>query len=126
MTVAIEVPEKHTFLTSFYEHNTHLAAMVTNWMFDTFNPSLTMTTAPSKRDVEDLLWKEVRMQRLRAGLSDDFIGPSAPEMRTGPDHYAKGYTAARGESFQGRHDANMMFIFDEALAVNETYWRTNP
>lgn len=103
---------------------TNLMAMLTNWHYDTFNPSLTITTAPSKRDVEDLLWKEVRMQRLRAGLSDDFIGPSAPEMRTAPDHYAKGFTAGKGESFQGRHDEHMMFAFDEAIGIDVTFWQT--
>lgn len=103
---------------------TFCAAWLTNWHFDTFNPGVTITTAPSKRDVEDLLWKEVRVQRERAGLPSHFIGPSAPEMRTGPGHYAKGYTANKNESFAGRHDERMFFLFDESSGVQEQYWRT--
>lgn len=103
---------------------TFTAAWLTNWWYDTRNPSATITTAPTKRDVEDLLWTEVRLQRQRAGLPDDFLGPSAPIMRTGEEHYAKGFTASTGESFQGRHRPHMFFIFDEAEGVTATYWKT--
>ncbi len=100
------------------------AAISTNWFYDSFNPSLVITTAPTKRDVCDLLWKEVRTQRDRAGLKSDFIGPGAPEMRSASDHYAKGYTAGKSVSFQGRHDARMLFIFDEAAGVAPSFWET--
>jgi hypothetical protein len=36
--------------------------------------------------MKDTVWSEVRMQRMRAGLRDYFIGPVAPEMRTSPEH----------------------------------------
>jgi hypothetical protein len=103
---------------------TFLASWIVNYWYDTYNPGVAITTAPTKRDVEDLLWKEVRLQRARVGLDDDFIGPSAPEMRSSPDHYAKGFTARKGESFQGRHDARMLFVFDEAIGVAANYWNT--
>lgn len=45
-------------------------------------------------------------------------------MRTSDDHYAKGYTARKGESFQGRHRERMLFVFDEAIGVESTYWNT--
>lgn len=103
---------------------TALSAMLTNWWYDSRDPSAVITTAPTKRDVVDLLWTEVRLQRLRAGLSMDFVGPSAPEMRTGEEHYAKGFTANTGESFQGRHRPHMFFVFDEAEGVDGTFWKT--
>lgn len=52
------------------------------------------------------------------------LGPSAPEMRTSWDHYAKGYTAGNDVSFQGRHDSRMVFIFDEAAGVAPGFWET--
>ncbi|WP_202974201.1 hypothetical protein [Fimbriiglobus ruber] len=105
---------------------TFLAAWLVNWWYDTRKPGVAITTAPTKRDVVDLLWTEVRLQRQRAKLPlpFDFIGPAAPEMRTGDDHYAKGYTASKGESFQGRHRARMLFVFDEAEGVSANYWQT--
>lgn len=71
----------------------------------------------------DLLWTEIRLQRQRAGLGADFIGPRAPEMRTSDEHYAKGYTARLGQSFQGRHRERMLFIFDEDEGVDPLYWQ---
>jgi hypothetical protein len=45
-------------------------------------------------------------------------------MRTSDDHYAKGFTAQRGESFQGRHPRNMLFVFDEAEGIEAAYFVT--
>jgi hypothetical protein len=45
-------------------------------------------------------------------------------MRSSHEHYAKGYTARKGESFQGRHDGKMLFVMDEAYGVDSTYWTT--
>jgi hypothetical protein len=62
------------------------------------------------------------VQRLRAGLPDSFIGPSAPEMRTGPDHWAKGLTAAKDASLTGRHLPRMLFVIEEACGVDPVFW----
>lgn len=103
---------------------TFCAALIVNWFYDTYDPGLTISTAPTQTAVEDLLWKEIRMQRLMAGLESDFIGPSAPEMKSSPDHYAKGLTANKPEGFVGRHDQNMLFVFDESSGIEPVYWRT--
>jgi hypothetical protein len=99
-------------------------AAMTNWFFDTFpTDSAVITTAPTSRDVRDLLWATIRQQRKRAGLGG-MVGNTAPEMRTSDDHFAKGFTAAVGESFQGRHYKHMMFGFDEAIGVAPVFWNT--
>lgn len=103
---------------------TCVAAGIVNWWYDTRDPGVAITTAPTERDVIDLLWTEVRLQRQRAGRPDTFIGPRAPEMRTGEEHYAKGYTANTGESFQGRHRPHMLFLFEEAEGIEAVYWKT--
>jgi len=106
---------------------TWLAAALTSWWFDTHpENSAVITTAPTARDVKDLLWMEVRRQRRGArvpGLDADFIGDKAPEMGDG-DRFAKGFTANTGESFQGRHFRHMLFIFDEAIGVDPIFWET--
>lgn len=98
------------------------ASTAINHWYDTIVPSVAITTAPTDRDVKDVLWKTVRTQRSRAGLSNDFIGPSAPEMRNAPDHYAKGFTSRGGDSFKGRHDRRMLFVFDEAIGIARDIW----
>ena len=103
---------------------TFIGAMLVNWWYDTRDPGIVITTAPTLRDVCDLMWAEVRLQRNAAGLSDDFTGDSAPHMSSGQDHWAKGYTARKGESFQGRHRPRMLFIFDEDEGIEPSYYRT--
>ncbi len=101
---------------------TFLAAAIVNWWYDTRDPGVVISTAPTERDVIDLLWTEIRLQRRRAELGD--LKPAAPEMRSSDNHWAKGYTARKGESFQGRHRERMLFVFDEAVGVDPVYWTT--
>ncbi len=103
---------------------TFLGACIINWWYDTRDPSAAISTAPTERDVEDLLWTEVRLQRERAGLPTHFIGDAAPHMRTGPNHYAKGFTARDGVSFQGRHRPRQAFLFDEGEGVKQPFYDT--
>lgn len=102
---------------------TFLFACLANWWYDTRPESVVITTAPTYENVVRLLWTEIRLQRHRAKLPMDFIGPSAPEMKTGPDHWAMGLTAAKGEHFQGRHRANMLFLFDEDEGLDQSYYQ---
>ena len=99
------------------------AAVAVCWWFDTFNPGVVITTAPTHRDVCHILWAEVRRLRQRAGLGG-FVGDKAPELYDGPDHYAMGFTANRGESFQGRHPERLLLIFDEAVGIDPVFWNT--
>lgn len=103
---------------------TFLAAVAVNWWFDTRDPSGCITTAPNLRQVKDLLWREVRLQRRGRRVRDSFAGPQAPLLWTAPDHYAKGVTSATGEGFQGRHDHALLFVLDEAIGVPGFVWET--
>ena len=97
---------------------THLGGGLVNWFFDCFRPSITLTTAPTKQQVTDLLWKEVRVQRRgRAGLL-----PKAPRMETAPDHFAMGLTALKPDAFQGRHEECVLLEFDEATGITGPFW----
>ena len=97
---------------------TYLGGGLVDWHFDLFNPSITLTTAPTKLQVDDLLWKEVRVQRAgRPGLM-----PKASRMETAENHFALGYTARNADGFQGRHEAHMLIIFDEAVGIDAAFW----
>lgn len=100
---------------------THLGGGLVNWWYDSFDPGLVLTTAPTKRQVQDLLWKEVRVQRNgRPG----FPGPKAPRLESSANHFAHGFTAKDGDSFQGNHSARTLMIFDEAVGVEPQFWET--
>ena len=98
----------------------YLAGGLVNWFFDSFDPAIVLTTAPTKDQVVDVLWKEVRRQRpipMRSVLQ-----PKAPRMEKNEHHYAAGYTAASGDAFQGRHEKNVLIIFDEAVGIPQEYF----
>ncbi len=120
----LEPPYKTLVPSAHDVGKTFVAAVAANWWYDSFDPGLILSTAPTQRDVVDLLWTEIRLQRQRAGLPQHFSGPRAPEMRTSEEHYAKGFTASKGESFQGRHRQRMLFIFDEANGIEPIYWES--
>ena len=97
---------------------THVAAGLINWHFDCFRPSVTIATAPTQRQVVDVLWKEVRAQRKgRPGLL-----PRSPRMETSPDHFAVGYTTRDQAAFQGRHAERVLIVFDECVGIDGALW----
>lgn len=111
----VMVPSGHNVGKSF------IAAVAANWWFDSFDPSLVISTAPTAQSVEQILWKEIRVMRARAGLPG--LMPRAPMMYTSPDHLAQGFTARDATSFQGRHDDRILFIFDEAVGIDAVFWQ---
>ncbi|GIK36556.1 MAG: hypothetical protein BroJett011_03890 [Chloroflexota bacterium] len=100
---------------------THLGGGLVNWWYDVHDPGITLTTAPTERQVKDLLWKEVRAQRRGRG---GFPGPKMPRLESSEVHFAHGFTARDGDSFQGNHSRHSFFVFDEAVGVDSVFWET--
>jgi hypothetical protein len=105
---------------------THLAGGLVSWHFDSFNPSLTLTTAPTAAQVYGLTWKEVRLQRRGRGML-----PKAARIEgrftdggLDPGHLAVGYTANDADSFQGRHDEHLLILFEEATGIDGPFWES--
>lgn len=100
---------------------TYGAAALVNWFFDCFTPSITMTTAPTKDQVELLLWKNIKTQRKDKGLTGRVL-PDAPKMIKAENHMAYGRTTSdsggQGSSrVQGQHDDYLFFVLDEAEGI---------
>src|SRR5262245_45127823 len=97
----------------------HLGGGLVNWWYDSFDPGVVLTTAPTARQVRDVLWKEVRRQR---GNRGGFPGPKIPRLESSAAHFAYGFTALDSTSFQGQHEAAVLIIFDEAVGVDMELW----
>ncbi len=95
-----------------------VAAVATLWWYDTHDPGIVLTTAPTDKQT-GIVWKEVRNLR---GPWGGFVGPKANELRDGPKHFARGLTARDGTAFQGHHDQAVMLVFDEAVGVEPIFW----
>src|SRR5690349_1788772 len=53
-----------------------LEACLLNWAYDCFDPGVSLQTAPTDRQVKDIVWKEVRRtRRKRPNGAKDFPGP---------------------------------------------------
>ncbi len=98
-----------------------LAACLTNWLYDCFPiDSCVLSTAPTHRQVVDILWKEVRS--LRKHDPESFVGPKIPRLQSDPKHYATGFSTSEPEKFQGIHHSHGLLVFDEAVGLDPWVW----
>lgn len=103
---------------------THLSGGLVGWHFDCFRPSITKTTAPTKHQVDNLTWKEVRLQRRGRDMlpKSSRIQAFLPDGAYDAGHYAAGYTASDANSFQGDHEEYLLLLFEEAVGVDPQFW----
>lgn len=100
-----------------------LGACLVLWWHYSRDAGLCLTTAPTDRQVKDILWKEVRNLAERAGLPNQFAGPMIPRLQSSPTHFAHGFTAREATAFQGYHSpGGLLVLFDEAEGVEAGFW----
>lgn len=98
-----------------------VAAHAILWFLYSFAPSIVLSTAPTWRQVEKLVWKEVRaaFRRARVPLGGCLL-PRRPELQIIQDEwYAAGLSTNEPERFQGFHEENILVVVDEAAGVPE-------
>lgn len=89
-----------------------------NWWYDTFRPGVVLATAPTNRQVADLLFKELRTMR----VVKDGLSPKASRLEDAPNHFVHGFTARDADGFKGQHEGNLLIIFDEAVGIHREFW----
>lgn len=103
---------------------TALAARLMLWTL-WCHPSVVVTTAPTQRQVDDLLWREARAAyhaarlplggRFYQGRSRWDLGPRRYAIGVSPEH-------TRPEGFQGFHADLILFLVDEASGIPPAHW----
>ena len=98
-----------------------IAGQVILWFLYSFAPSIVLSTAPTWRQVEKLIWKEVRASYRRASIPlGGSILPKSPEIQIQQDEwYAMGLSTNEPDRFQGFHEENILVVVDEAAGVPE-------
>ena len=100
---------------------TFTAAQVALWWHDCWRPSKVITTAPTGRQVEKLLWSEIRAAHARARARD----PRYPgrcltvDIKSGPEWWVFGFSADQQPNIEGFHGENLLLIIDEAKGVDD-------
>jgi hypothetical protein len=103
---------------------TFLAAEVLLWWITHFPDGIVVSTAPSDRQVEKLLWGEVRKALARSVFP--YPPSNLTELRLGLGNYAIGFSTDKrdqGVRFQGFHSPNLLIIMDEAPGINADVWQ---
>lgn len=92
------------------------AAFIALWFLYSFPHSKIITTAPTWTQVEDLLWREIRIEHENAATS---LGGKllTAELEIEPDWFALGLSTDKPERFQGHHAPHVLLIVDEASGV---------
>lgn len=124
-TVAIEVPGHHTYLTTFWEHNTFLAGVLANWWYDCWDEHICYITAPTWGQALDRTFKTMRFQRQERNLPGQILETGIlrePHYKKRLKHFVKALNAETGEGFQGDHDAPILLILEEAVGVPRHIW----
>jgi hypothetical protein len=105
---------------------THTCGLLACWNNTVFTPSLTFTTAPTWRQINSVLWKEIRTQFMAARfkLANKSPLPKSPEWHIASDQRAFGASSDKPEKLQGLHEGagRVMAIVDEACGVEGTIW----
>ena len=97
---------------------TFTAALATLWWLMSYDNAIVITTAPSERQVKELLWREIRQLYMP---HRETIGGKLTRTRLdfAPNRYAYGFSTNTEDKFQGFHSGNILVIVDEASGVDE-------
>ncbi len=100
-----------------------LAACSVLWFLYSHPRAVVVTTAPTFRQVEKIIWQEIG--RLHGEARYQLGGTLLQtEIKISPGWFAFGFAAdkARPDSAQGVHSPHVLVIIDEAAGVEETIW----
>jgi phage terminase large subunit len=94
----------------------YVAADIALWFLNCFCPSIVITTSPTWRQVEKVLWGEIHAHHntSKIPLSGKLL---ETELKLGAKWYAIGFSSNVPDSFQGFHEQNILFIVDEPSGV---------
>ncbi len=102
---------------------TWVAARIALTFLSLFEPSIVVTTAPTYRQVKDVLWREigaaVRLSKFK--LTDKEVRQTGLDISE--DWFAVGLSTKQPENFFGYHSAHILVIVDEAGGVPDTIFK---
>jgi len=100
---------------------TFIAARAVAWFLMCHEGALIVTTAPTKRQVQGILWKEiaVAVRDARVPLGGDL---TTTQWKLDDDWIAMGFTAPEYDPnrFQGFHAPHLLIVEDEAAGISAT------
>jgi phage terminase large subunit len=97
---------------------TAISAVAALWYLFTRDNVTVVTTAPTERQVKELLWREIRKwHKLANGKLEG--KPLTMKLELSPNRFAIGISTNETQQIQGFHNDNILIIVDEANGYNE-------
>ena len=121
LTVAVTVPATHTYLTTFVEHNSFTAAVITQIFLNNYPGARVLITGPTSRQTRLQIWG-YQNQVWQTNFLKDKIEWLKTKM------YIKGYeeswfaawvTSKNPKNAEGFHGENLLWIIEEAKTVQD-------
>ena len=100
----------------------YIAARISLAFLYNFPPATVITTAPTNRQVEDVLWREIRLAfaQARFPLEGNL---TRKQLDISEDHFAVGFATDEPERMLGYHNANVLVIGDDAAGLSNDILR---
>lgn len=97
------------------------AACTALWFLMAYPESIVVTTAPTWRQVKDILWREIATRFAKAKIPLAGAEPSATGFNLSTNWYAVGLSTKDPDKFQGYHadSGYLLAITDEAAGMDE-------
>lgn len=98
---------------------TYVGSRTALWFLNAFENSIVITTAPTFRQVEKMMWKEMRdaMNHSKIQLAGKMM--KTANLRVDEKWYAMGLSTKDPDAFQGFHAVHILIIADEASGIPE-------
>ena len=103
---------------------TFMLAVIAVWWVLRHEDSVVITTAPTQRQIKDIMWKDIRAV---APMVERALRLDLPKCHTGrwdlaPKNSIEGVATDRTVNFQGYHSQNTLIIMDEATGIATDLW----
>ncbi len=92
-------------------------ACIAIWFLTVYSPAVVITTAPTSRQVRDLLWKEIGA--IYARCVGRLPGKVAliQQVNVESDWYMHGFSTENAVNLEGYHSPNILWVLDEAKGL---------
>ena len=110
---------KYTSVKSCFDSGkSFIASRIAQWFLYSFPNSKVVTTAPTFKQVKDILWRELRASNRKAKVN---LGGQLNDtsLDLSPDWFAVGMSTNDPSNFTGIHAVYVLVIIDEAAGVEE-------
>lgn len=95
----------------------YVSGRIVHWYLNAFKDSVVITTAPTFRQVKEVLWREIKGSCAGKKIyKEKNILDTA--INIAPQHFALGLSTDKPDQFQGFHSPHLMVLIDEASGID--------